>query len=264
VNEDLRRRIEAAAAQENVILASDFDGCLAAFTEEPMDARPQPGTIESLREAAGLPGVTVALVSGRELSVLRDLSGVEPQEPIILIGSHGGESSAADDAGGGAQNLLTDEQRALLAETDAALVAIAEQYDGAWVERKVAGVVLHTRTMADQEAGERALAQAREYGLAHPELHVMSGKCVVEFPMLRATKGTALHLLAAATGATVTVYLGDDVTDERAFEVLEPDRGDVSIKVGSGQTAAVCRLDRLEHVPGVLAAFVAARRARRP
>ena len=35
-----------------------------------------------------------------------------------------------------------------------------------------------------------------------------------------------------------TLYLGDDVTDERAFEALDPDAGDVTVKVGDGDTAA--------------------------
>lgn len=258
MNPDVVQRVQHAATHERVILASDFDGCLAPFVTDPMTARPSPGTMEALREAAGLPGVTVALVSGRGMDVLRQLSGVQPHEPIIVIGSHGAESSLSDSGEG----LLSPRQQELMARTDAALSQIASRYDGAWVERKVAGVALHTRTMADQHAGEAALAEAVAYGQAHPELHVLTGKCVVEFPMLTATKGTALQRLAQVTGATATVYLGDDVTDERAFEVLDPSTGDVSIKVGEGATAAVCRIADLTLVLDVLRTFVTARRAR--
>ncbi len=259
MNEEVRRRVEAAAALDRVILASDFDGCLAPFVTDPMTARPAPGTIQALREAAAMDGVTVALVSGRGMGVLRQLTGVEPAEKIVVIGSHGAETSLSDEA---QEGLLTAEQLELMAATDAALSQLTSKYDGAWVERKVAGVALHTRTMADQEAGERALAEARAYGEAHPELHVMSGKCVVEFPMLTATKGSALLRLAEVVNAQGTVYLGDDVTDERAFEVLDA-RRDVSIKVGAGETAAVCRIDSLDEVLDVLRTFVAARAARR-
>ena len=259
MNPDVRRRLEAAARRERVILATDFDGCLAPFVEDPMTARPAPGTMATLRAAAELPGVTVALVSGRGMAVLRELAGVEPAEKIVIIGSHGAESSLSDEA---QESLLSREQRDLMAATDEALTGIAARYDGAWVERKVAGVALHTRTMADQEAGERALDEARAYGEDRPQLHVMSGKCVVEFPVLTATKGSALRRLAELTKTDVTVYLGDDVTDERAFEVLDGERGDVSIKVGTGDTAAVCRVDSIEEVPEVLRAFVTARRDR--
>lgn len=258
MNADLQRRIQTAAALKRVILASDFDGCLAPFVSDPMTARPAPGTMEALREAAAMPGVTVALVSGRGMEVLRQLAGVTPAEPIVVVGSHGAESSLVEE---GEDGLLTRDQREVMAATDAALTQIADEYDGAWVERKVAGVALHTRTMADQEAGDRALAQARAYGQARPELHVMSGKCVVEFPMLTATKGSALQRLADVTKAQATVYLGDDVTDERAFEVLDGSTGDVSIKVGPGPTAAVCRIDSIDEVVDVLRAFVAARAA---
>ena len=114
MNTDVRRRVEAAAALGRVILASDFDGCLAPFVEDPMTARPAPGTMDLLRAAAALPGVTVALVSGRGMDVLRELTGVEPSEQIVVIGSHGAESSLSD---GGQESLLTTDQRDLMAAT---------------------------------------------------------------------------------------------------------------------------------------------------
>ena len=46
------------------LVATDLDGVLAPFAQEPMDARPWPGSIDTLRALADLPGVHVAVVSG--------------------------------------------------------------------------------------------------------------------------------------------------------------------------------------------------------
>jgi trehalose 6-phosphate phosphatase len=239
---------------ERIILASDFDGCLSPLVPIPSDARPAPGTVEALRVAANLPGVVVAVVSGRDLATLRTLTGIGPDEPIVLIGSHGAQTSA-DDGG------LTADQQAILGRLTAGLESIAAGYDGAHVELKPSAVALHTRPMADQEAGERALAQAREFAGAEPEAHVLSGKCVVEVAVVATSKGAALAELASTVGADATLYLGDDVTDETVFSTLDPARGDVSIKVGAGDTAAVERIAGVPDVVTVLETVVSLRQA---
>jgi trehalose 6-phosphate phosphatase len=57
-----------------------------------------------------------------------------------------------------------------------------------------------------------------------------------------------------------TLYVGDDVTDESAFEVLG--ERDVSVKVGPGETHAAYRLDGPEDVRELLQLLVAERSQR--
>jgi trehalose 6-phosphate phosphatase len=62
------------------------------------------------------------------------------------------------------------------------------------------------------------------------------GKDVLELAVTDADKGSALLRLAGELGAAVTVYLGDDVTDEDGFRALAD--ADVTVKIGDGPTAA--------------------------
>ena len=64
------------AAAEKLLLAVDFDGTLAEFSDSPTDVRAVPGALEALRELAGLPGVTVLIISGRQLRELSAVTGL--------------------------------------------------------------------------------------------------------------------------------------------------------------------------------------------
>ena len=62
---------------------------------------------------------------------------------------------------------------------------------------------------------------------------VVSGKQVVEFTVTTANKGDAVRHLSDRTGATMALYLGDDVTDEDGFGAVA-ERG-LGIIVGPGE-----------------------------
>jgi trehalose-phosphatase len=66
--------------------------------------------------------------------------------------------------------------------------------------------------------------------------------------------------LARSTGSDATLYLGDDVTDERAFAALDPASGDLTVKVGEGETVATQRVPDPASVVQLLELFVDQRR----
>ena len=246
--------VRRAASRPHVLLASDFDGTLAPFRDDPMTVCPDPAAITALQEAAGQPGVHVALVSGRDLAVLQHLSGVADDERLIFIGTHGAQTSL--EVGSGS---LSEAQRDLLARLDAGLQGVVAAHPGSRLERKPAAVVLHTRGMEEPE-NTAALEAAAAVAAAHPECHPLRGKNVQEIGVHAADKGTALVSLARHVGADAVVYLGDDVTDERAFTALRPDEGDVTIKIGEGETAAGWRVPGIPSAVACLELFVATRR----
>jgi len=166
-------------------------------------------------------------VSGRALDVLRELSGMP--DSVHLVGSHGAEFNT-----GFTQTVDT----ALLAEIVDSLTEIANRYPGAAVETKPASAALHVRN-ASAADGEAALAAAREAGkqwAAEPT----EGKAVLEFAVVTTSKGSAIDVLRERDDATAVVFLGDDVTDEKAFARLRD--GDVGVKVGPGPSAAQYRV----------------------
>jgi len=88
----------------------------------------------------------------------------------------------------------------------------------------------------------------------------MPGKDVVELTVLEANKGSALLELARASESEATLYVGDDVTDERAFAALDPASGDLTVKVGDGDTVATQRVPGPEAVVELLELLVHHRR----
>jgi trehalose 6-phosphate phosphatase len=91
-------------------------------------------------------------------------------------------------------------------------------------------------------------------------VHLLPGKNVVELTVSEADKGSALVELAQRASADATLYLGDDVTDERAFAALDPTVGDLTIKVGDGETVASQRVPDPSAAVELLNLFVEERR----
>ncbi|MGY1823573.1 trehalose-phosphatase [Geodermatophilus sp. SYSU D00079] len=214
------------AGRRPLLVASDYDGVLAPLVGDPSSAVPSPGVAEALARLADRPGVVVALVSGRGVADLRTVSGLSG--PYRWVGSHGAEFDGP----------LTGElaaRRDALAERLAPLVAAVP---GALLEVKPASVAVHVRQVADRAAAADLLVAADR--ATDPSLTKKPGKEVLELAVTDADKGRALLRLRDELGAAAAVYLGDDLTDEDAFRALPA--GDVTVKVGEGDTAARFRI----------------------
>jgi trehalose 6-phosphate phosphatase len=108
------------------------------------------------------------------------------------------------------------------------------------------------------DASDRAEAAAVAVTARHTGVHVLQGKRIVEVSVVEADKGTALVALRDAVGADAVAYFGDDVTDEHAFERLG--EGDLTVKVGAGETLARYRVAGPEDVAAALSVLLAERR----
>jgi trehalose 6-phosphate phosphatase len=243
---DLTRALDDAASAPRLLVTSDFDGTLAPIVNNPLEARPLPKAADALAALSELPSTSVALISGRALSVLRELSGT-PQA-VHLVGSHGAEFDTG---------FAHPVDEALLARITAELEAIADGRRGVTVETKPASVALHVRN-ADPADGDAALAAARAASESW-DAELTEGKAVLEFAVISTDKGEAIDILRTQNDASVAVYFGDDVTDEKAFRRMRD--GDVGVKVGPGDTLAGYRVESPEDVAVALRHLLSERRS---
>ncbi|WP_026919067.1 trehalose-phosphatase [Gordonia shandongensis] len=242
IDDSLTAALAEVAAHERVLVASDYDGCVAPIVSRPEDAVADPRSIAALERAAQAPGTVAALISGRARADLAALSGAD--KSITLVGSHGAEfESGFDDA-------VTDRHRDLLARIVADLGDISGHFPGATIETKPVSAALHVRNVDDDAAAE-AIALAEAGPGAWEGVEVTHGKAVIELAVIKTSKGVALDRLRSAFEVDAVLYLGDDVTDEKAFAHLGP--GDVGVKVGAGATAAAFCVEGPDDVAEVLA-----------
>ncbi|OBI82226.1 trehalose-phosphatase [Mycobacterium sp. E740] len=242
---DLQSALTSVAATPRLLVTSDFDGTLAPIVSNPEDARPLADAADALVALAELPHTSAALVSGRALEVLRDLSGMAAT--VHLVGSHGAEFDTG---------FAHDVDTGLLQRITAGLQAIAADKPGVSVETKPASVALHVRNASPAD-GEAALTAARQ-ACQEWDAQLTEGKAVLEFAVIETDKGEAVDIVRAQEKATAVVFFGDDVTDEKVFRRLRD--GDVGVKVGDGETLAAHRVESPEDVADALKFLLGVRR----
>ena len=195
----------------------DYDGTLTPIVDRPEDAV----ISESMREAVrGLAQrCPVVIVSGRDQRVVQKLMGVDD---LIVAGSHGFD--IWNPAGGAIQREEGAGFEGLLDEVKERLGKETSSIEGALIEPKKTSVAVHYRLVSEEERPK--VKEIVDALLAeHPdELKLTPGKMVYEIqPKVDWDKGKAvLYLLEALDlDDVVPIYLGDDITDEDAFEALE-------------------------------------------
>ncbi|GGR22882.1 MULTISPECIES: bifunctional alpha,alpha-trehalose-phosphate synthase (UDP-forming)/trehalose-phosphatase [Agromyces] len=256
VSDSLSAAVSRLAGTERLLVALDFDGTLAPLVDRPEDARASARARAAVERLIASDDTRVAFVSGRSLESLREVA--DPPEGVLLSGSHGVELQLDD---GGVTIELRDVEHARLARLTELLEDAASEADGAWVEHKPAGLALHTRRLP-VTVGAALQHSARERIEDElPGITVRSGKAVIEFAVRSSDKGESLTRVRQYLGSTAVLYVGDDVTDEDAFAVLDVD--DVGVKVGQGKSLAGHRVRGTEDVALLLETLADAREAAR-
>ncbi len=211
--DEIERRIEGA----QVIVFLDYDGTLTPIVSRPEDAV----LSQEMREAVQTltAQCPVAVVSGRGKDDVRRRVDIDT---LYYAGSHGFEIS-----GPGGIELEHPEAQDLLPVLDELERALGEELagiDGAQVERKKYSIAVHYRNVRDEDL--EAVTHVVDRAVAdRKEIRKASGKKVYELrPEIPWDKGRALLWLLSALGLdrpdVVPFYLGDDLTDEDAFQVL--------------------------------------------
>jgi trehalose 6-phosphate phosphatase len=242
----LREALAALAETERLLVALDFDGTLAPEVDEPDAARALPEARSAIERLARLPATRVALVSGRSIGDLEQVSRFGDE--VLLVGSHGIELRLDDPDDVVA---LNEQERSSMAVLENVLGQVADTLDQVWLEPKPAGYALHTRLATNRRSRVAHLVALQEAQAEIDDLKVRLGKNVIEFSVRSTTKGEAVEHLRRYTNATAVLYAGDDVTDEDAFAALGP--GDLGLKSGTGDTAAGYRVAGPREIAAALA-----------
>jgi trehalose-phosphatase len=230
-----RDALSALQAAPTILLGLDFDGTLAHLVDNPDDARMTAEARAALGRLSADPGVVIALVSGRGAKNLIDVSA--PDASWWIVGSHGIEVIAPGDS---PDSGLTADILANREKLWHQFGQIARNFPGVWVEEKTWGSALHTRGVG-QDVEVAAHAALRPVIDSWGDLlTTRTGYGILESSLGQATKGDGITRVVEATAPDITVFIGDDVTDEDGFAALGP--ADVGIKVGPGETLARYRV----------------------
>jgi len=218
VTEEVDLLSSALGAARRVYLFLDYDGTLVSGPRG--DAiRPPSSVLRRLTQLGEVDSFSVFLISGRPVEELRRLVGVPS---IGYIGQRGFEISIP-----GRPIIYPVE-----GETAAAVLHHAElevhralgSLDAIEIENRGYGLILHTALATPKVTGEaiqRFTETIRRVDTASA-LEVLYGDGVVEARLAGWGKGDAIiHILREAdAGSALAIYVGDDVTDEDAFEAI--------------------------------------------
>ncbi|WP_410742755.1 trehalose-phosphatase [Citrobacter koseri] len=211
----------------------DLDGTLAEIKPHPDQVVVPHNILQLLHRLSTHNAGALALISGRSMAELDALSA-----PFCfpLAGVHGAERR---DINGNTH--IVRLPQAIARDVSARLHAALGNLPGAELEAKGMAFALHYRQAPQHEATLLALAQ--HITQKWPQLALQPGKCVVEIKPKGANKGEAIaaFMQEAPFAGRIPVFVGDDLTDEAGFDVVN-NLGGISVKVGAGATRATGRL----------------------
>jgi alpha,alpha-trehalase len=249
-------QVKELVARRRPVVFLDFDGTLSDITAQPDSATLVDGAAEALRTLAA--HCPVAVISGRDLADVRERVKVDE---VWYAGGHGVELMAPDGtrhqnvAAGGVVDTVARAARQL-AETLGGISGIA-------VEHKRFAVAVHYRN-ADPAEVDRVIAAVRNLGRSEG-LRVTTGRKVIELrPDLGRQKGTTLNWLlehVQASGSStdadsvLPIYIGDDITDEDAFDAVQFDGVGIVVRHGEHGDRPSAAMFSLES-PSAVANFI--------
>jgi trehalose 6-phosphate phosphatase len=240
---DMMSEIETRApASGTISLFLDFDGTLVPISGDPDAPRLSAAASHALELLSGRQGIVTTIISGR---AIEDLYGRIRLDGLIYAGNHGLEIFGRQFRfiEPAACQRREDLER-LCDDLESALRWVA----GVMVERKGLTAAVHFRHAAEsgwtgiEECVRAAVAQRGDL------FRVTRGRKVFDIlPRTGWDKGAAAKWINRHLGGELlTIYLGDDATDEDAFRVLPHA---VTIKVGP--VMATCARYRLPGPPEV-------------
>ena len=256
---DLEKEEWLSLARHHALgILTDLDGTLLPFAATPDEAYPSEELRQLVHDLASLPGVTLAIVSGRPRKVLETF--FPAPRTALLVAEHGAWRGGP----AGWESMLSADDRAIdpLATE---LLLLQARFPGAIVERKTWSLALHFRRVPPHDKmGLLVQAQAviDPWLAAHPEFEDLAGSEVIEIRPRMARKGNAVAWVRGLLGPECRLLVvGDDVTDEDMFSATSERDAPVLVgEIPGHMTAARWRLESSQDVLALYRWIVALRR----
>jgi trehalose-phosphatase len=225
--DNIRKIQDRLRVAERIFLFLDYDGTLADIVLHPEDANLPREVRTTLSALKKTPRISMAIVSGRSLSDIRNRVGLSG---IHYVGNHGLEIFTPKS---GMRQLLPKETIGALRTICDRLNCHFKGIEGILVEDKRCTLAVHYRTVDPRWVPSILMILEQEIKKSITPLCLRFGKMVFEVrPRRPVNKGTTiLDLLGKADqNGVLPIYIGDDQTDEDAFRVLK--RRGITIVVG--------------------------------
>lgn len=190
----------------------DVDGTLLDFHDDPAAVAASPELLALLQQLHAELHGALSLVSGRALADLDRLFG----QPWAMAGLHGLQLRHAD--GQCREHPLDTSAHAQLKQRAETML---EALGGIELEDKGIAIALHCRRSPERFAAMRDAAAA--LAEAMPGYELQAGNLVMEIKPAGMDKGRAVRELLQRPpfAGRQPVYVGDDLTDEHAFDAAE-------------------------------------------
>ena len=234
-------RIKSAS---RVLLLFDYDGTLTPIVGRPELAILSEESRQLLKNLSHKRHFIVGVVSGRGLNDIQSKVGVNG---IIYVGNHGFEIEGPE------LNYVhpidNDEIKSIMGTLSQMLNNSLGTIRGVIVEDKRFTVSIHYRLVKKKEIDrvKDILQRVVEAARLSDKVKITHGKKVYEIrPDVHWHKGMAVKLIIEKYGSKgrkdvfLPVYVGDDLTDEDAFRVIEKYDG-VSVYVGGVNPQSIAR-----------------------
>lgn len=226
-----------------VAILLDVDGTILDIAPTPHAVHVPDDLLRTLSLVGERTDGAMALVSGRPIA---DLDLIFAPLRLPAIGGHGAEIRPDP-----LQEHYEQRATALDRSLKQRLMDIARRYEGVATEDKGYSLALHYRLALEQ--GLNVVDDVFRVCKGYPPetFELLTGKAVIEVKSVGFNKGSAVRELMTYPpfAGRAPIFIGDDVTDEAAFEVV-PDFNGFAISVG-------------RKVPGVDAVFRAPEDVRR-
>lgn len=213
---EVQRFMDLVAQSPVSTLLLDYDGTLAPFQLNRQEALPYPGIVPLLNEIMANGRTRVVIITGRIAHEVIPLLALRRQPEIW--GSHGSERLRTN--GTYERPAVEDSVSHAIADADRWL-----KHQGLRdrAEFKIGAVAVHWRGMDELTAKKTRDKVLRGWSpiAQSVRMELLEFDGGIEMRMSNCDKGDAVRTILEETGPEAPVaYLGDDLTDERAFFAL--------------------------------------------